>query len=57
MLLNLTFPMHPTRRRVWDMASGTQIHKLEGHTAEVLSVTVSPDNKRIVSSSVDKTVR
>jgi WD40 repeat protein len=51
------FPMRTSRRRVWDMASGTQIHQLEGHSAQVLSVAISPDNKQVVSGSHDRTVR
>ncbi len=50
-------PVHSTRRRVWDIASSTQTHKLEGHTDWVKSVAISSDNKTIVSGSDDKTVR
>ncbi len=49
--------MHPSRGRVWDMASGTLTRKLEGHTGQVLSVAISPDSKSIVSGSSDLTVR
>ncbi len=49
--------MHPTRRRVWDMASGTQTQMLEGHDNAVWSVAISPDSRSIVSGSRDKTVR
>ncbi len=49
--------MHPTHDRVWDVASGTQTRKLEGHTNCVRSVAVSPDSKTIISGSDDKTVR
>ncbi len=54
----LTFPMHPTPcHRVWDMASGTETHKLEGHDAPVRSVAISPDSQTVVSGSDDTTVR
>ncbi len=49
--------MHPTRDRVWDMASGTQTRKLEGHDGEVNSVAISHDSKTIASGSDDRTVR
>ena len=43
--------------RVWEVATGTEIVKLEGHTNTVMSVTWSPDGTRVVSGSLDKTVR
>jgi hypothetical protein len=55
--LHVKFRMHPTRDRVWDMASGTQTRKLEGHDRAVSSVAISSDNKNVVSGSWDKTVR
>lgn len=52
---------HPTRARVWarvwDMASGAQKSKLEGHTNVVSSVAISSDSTTIVSGSRDKSVR
>ena len=39
---------------VWDLESGTQIHRLTGHQAAVNSVAVSPDGRRIVSGSEDQ---
>ena len=47
---------HPPRS-VWDMASGKEKNKLEGHSAAVSSVAISPDGQTIVSGSVDKTIR
>ena len=48
--------MHPPRS-VWDMASGKEKNKLEGHSAAVNSVAISPDGLTIVSGSEDKTIR
>ena len=41
---------------VWDLETGTRIHRLTGHQGAVRSVAVSPDGRRIVSGSDDKTV-
>jgi len=41
---------------VWDLETGTQIHRFSGHQASVNSVAVSPDGRRIVSESSDHTV-
>ncbi len=46
-----------TWRSVWDMATGKETSKLEGHTAQVMSVAISLDDKTIVSGSCDKTIR
>ena len=43
--------------KVWDAATGQEILSLKGHTAAVTSVAFSPDGKRIVSGSRDKTVK
>jgi WD40 repeat protein len=43
--------------RVWDPETGKEVRKLEGHTNDVNSANFSPDGKRIVSASDDKTVR
>ena len=42
---------------VWDLASGAVKLTLEGHTAWVKSVAISPDGAAIISGSKDKTVR
>ncbi|KAJ9527086.1 hypothetical protein QJQ45_025204 [Haematococcus lacustris] len=43
--------------RVWDMATGSCTHTLEGHTSWIMSVTLSPDGKVLVSGSRDNTIR
>ena len=43
--------------RVWEVATGTEVVKLEGHTGRVNSASWSPDGTRIVSGSYDNTVR
>jgi WD40 repeat protein len=36
--------------RVWDLETGKEIRKLEGHKGRVFGVAVSPDGKRLLSS-------
>ena len=43
--------------RIWDIESGTELRKLEGHTGNIQSVAFSPDGKRIVTASRDNTAR
>ncbi|MBR0046023.1 MAG: hypothetical protein IJP75_03945 [Bacteroidaceae bacterium] len=40
-----------------NVETGTAIRILEGHTSSVYSASFSPDGKRIVSASNDKTIR
>lgn len=42
---------------VWDIESGTCLHKLEGHTNSVKSVKLTLDGKFALSGSLDKTFR
>jgi eukaryotic-like serine/threonine-protein kinase len=42
--------------RIWDAASGLEIHTLKGHTGGVWGVAFSPDGSRIASAG-DQTVR
>ncbi len=42
--------------RVWDLATGTPRHKLEGHKGLVWSVAFSPDGKILASGSHDGTI-
>ncbi|UCH96129.1 MAG: hypothetical protein JSV88_04545, partial [Candidatus Aminicenantes bacterium] len=43
--------------RLWDVNSGKEIQRLEGHTRAVNSVAFSPDGKTLASGSYDETVR
>ncbi len=43
--------------RVWDVESGSELQRFEGHTANVTCVAVSPDGRLALSGSADKTVR
>ena len=45
------------RIRLWDAATGEELHILTGHTKDVHSVNFSPDGKRIASGSYEKTIR
>jgi WD40 repeat protein len=46
-----------TLLHLWDVASTQEIGRLEGHTASVTSLAFSPDGRRALSGSLDKTVR
>ena len=47
-----------TTVRLWDVASGTPIHTITGHTDGVSSVSFSPDGNNIASGAWgDDTVR
>src|SRR5206468_2908460 len=43
--------------KVWDAQTGQETLTLKGHTGSVHSVAFSPDGKRIVSGSADKTLK
>lgn len=43
--------------RLWEVASGNQLHELSGHKGTVLSVAFSPDNVLAASGGNDNTVR
>ncbi|KAJ7696290.1 WD40-repeat-containing domain protein [Mycena rosella] len=48
---------HDETVRIWDVATGAEVTKMEGHSDSVLSVAFSPDGTRVVSGSDDETVR
>ncbi|KAJ2394866.1 SCF ubiquitin ligase complex subunit cdc4, partial [Coemansia sp. RSA 2603] len=43
--------------RVWDLKSGMEVHKLEGHTSKVYTIVLDPDQHLIFSGSMDGTIR
>jgi WD40 repeat protein len=43
--------------RVWEVATGRQLHVLEGHTSKMRSAKFSADSQAIVTTSFDKTAR
>ncbi len=42
---------------IWDIAAGSQVGELRGHSDEIHSVAFSPDGSRLASASFDGTVR
>ncbi|KAH7248286.1 WD40-repeat-containing domain protein, partial [Fusarium solani] len=46
-----------TAVRIWTIDSGQQLHKLDGHTAEVNSVAIHTEKHLCVSGSSDLTYR
>ncbi|MDW8122985.1 MAG: hypothetical protein RMK62_11815, partial [Armatimonadota bacterium] len=43
--------------RLWEVATGRQVKRMEGHTDWVRSVSFSPDGTLIASGSLDGTIR
>ena len=43
--------------RLWEVATGRQIGRLEGHTSWVSSLVFWPDGSKLASSSADQTIR
>jgi len=43
--------------RVWDAQTGQETLPLKGHSSTVMSVSFSPDGKRIVSGSRDHSLK
>ena len=47
-----------TTVRLWDAATGNEVHTLRGHAGRVAGVAFSPDGRRLASAgSIDGTVR
>ena len=46
-----------TRRFAWNVERGVELAVLRGHEGNVLSVACSPDGRRIISGSDDRTIR
>ncbi|KAJ3267594.1 U3 snoRNP protein, partial [Blyttiomyces sp. JEL0837] len=42
---------------VWNVARASQVRKMTGHKSQVLSLAFSADNRRLLSASMDGTVR
>ena len=55
--VRFVFSLFPIWHSVWDLETGTEKSKLEGHSDWVKSVAISPDGKTIVSGSDDNTIR
>jgi WD40 repeat protein len=43
--------------KIWDLATGKEVHTLRGHKGAVQSVAFSPDGKQLVSGSLDETLK
>ena len=43
--------------RIWESATGREIHTLQGHTGQIEAVAFSPDGHRVLTGSSDKTVK
>ena len=43
--------------KVWDLGSGRELCTLAGHTGRVTAVAVTPDERRAVSASANKTLK
>ncbi len=42
---------------VWDVATGKEVRRFEGHTEPVPAMAISPDGRRLVTGSADRTIR
>lgn len=40
--------------RLWQIATGKTINRLVGHSKDVLSVALSPDDRQIITGSLDR---
>jgi RNA polymerase sigma factor (sigma-70 family) len=48
---------HTGTIRLWDAATGKELHLLTGHGGGIYSLAFTPDNKTLASGSWDKTIR
>lgn len=46
-----------TVAHLWDIESGALLRTLRGHTKNITSIEFSPDSKKIITKSVDSTIR
>jgi len=51
------FSLNENTFSLWDVSTGKEIKRFEGHTGTINSVNFSPDNSTIASGSSDATVR
>lgn len=54
---NLTQHRADNSIRIWDVSSGRELLRMEGHTGPVTDIKFALDGKRITSGSTDGTVR
>ncbi len=47
----------PSAARIWDAATGKELHVLKGHQRRITSAEFSADSKQIVTASLDQTAR
>jgi WD40 repeat protein len=47
----------PAELKLWDPATGREMHGLKGHRGPIVGVAYSPDGKQLASASLDGTVR
>jgi WD40 repeat protein len=53
----LPTPQTPGQVRLWDVATGRELRRLEGHTEQVLCCAISPDGRTLATGGADRTVR
>ena len=51
------FGLSDNTLRLWEVASGRELRRFEGHTDEVLACAFSPDGALALSASRDRTLR